>query len=438
MEWEAVDEGVYERALDPVERMYQAIAVPPIAGGAEHAPIVLAIRLGNVDGHDLKKNLRTAWRLLRYAVPCLATTIEAGMRVYRIANADELEAWTKRTFIVQYGVCAHDLFSELGHVSEAMLYYLPQAEEIMLRVPHYMTDGIGAIMAINDLLRLAISPVEVQFGTEWKRLSPSIQLAAEIRAPTEAQRKSTQAKMLDWSSSLPSIGLPLTISGRPPGRSRRLQSTFKINESMMIQCICAVRGISILSAFQAAYIEAARKINLQSVGTNFVSFGVFNLRNYCKKPFSTYMHPFSCYNIGLPMVIKTGEFMTTARAIKEYYDNEKEHPDLLSTLPVLADSLVPIFGARPAVPMSTPTMSNVGIVDRSGLLTEYGSMKVTNFWLSINSLTSYILFLLWEWKGEISFCVNWNEAFYSDEGIEAFVSLTREELFRGLGLDGRM
>jgi hypothetical protein len=433
LQWNQASASRYSRALDQVEIFYATVAAGGHPLNREHWTITATANF-DFETADLVASVRQAWTVLRYDHPSMASTIIDGKRVYDVVTSEQdLDKWVDETFVVVDDSAA-ELFPELYRAKQLMLYLMPKNREIMLRCPHERSDGNGMIHLMNNLFELLSSPRAVQFGDEAKNLSPSFVVAANIPEANERQVAKAMKELETFGTALPSIGLPATNTSGLPGKTRRLALSFSREETTAIVLAAKAHEFTVTHVFHAAIILATKSLGK---GTQkYANFWLINCRDRCVAPFDSNKHPMAAYHWGGPIVISPTNFADTAVDVKKKYQDTRADEDLL---PMLATSLAALtagLSQPPPAPLSAPILSSIGVLD-SKLCAKYGSISVKGFWLGDDMLTPEVETFLWSWQGMIELSGCYNEAFYDAGMVEKYLTVVKEILFDGLGIELR-
>jgi hypothetical protein len=443
LEWKQASASSYERALDPLEIFYLAVAAGGHPLNREHWTITTTAKFDfDTTDTDLVARVRQAWTVLRYDHPSMASTILAGKRLYNVVTTkSELDKWIDETFLV-VNQDAAELFPELYRVKQLTLYLMPKSREIMLRCPHERTDGVGMIYMMNNLFELLSSPRTVQFGDEVKNLSPSFTVAANIPEANERQVAKIMKELETFLAALPSIGLPATNTSSLPGKTRRATLGFSRGETDAIVRAAKVYEFTVTEVFQAAVILATKHLSKGGGAQKYSSFWLIDCRARCKAPFDSNKHPMATYHWGGPIMISPTNFLSTAIDVKKKYRDTRADEDLLpSYAPLLAAMVVGFSQPSSAAPSSAPILSSLGVLDSSlgaldsKLSGKYGSIGVKSFWLADDILSHHVETFLWTWKGTIELSGAYNEAFNEAGMVEKYLTTIKEMVFDGLGID---
>jgi hypothetical protein len=89
LEWKQASASNYERALDPLEIFYLAVAAGGHPLNREHWTITATANFDfDTTDTDLVARVRQAWTVLRYDHPSMASTILDGKRLYNVVTTN--------------------------------------------------------------------------------------------------------------------------------------------------------------------------------------------------------------------------------------------------------------------------------------------------------------------------------------------------------------
>lgn len=387
--------------------------------------------------------VRQAWKTMRFDHPQIASFAREESRVYQASDPESLASWLIETFMVVRDVAVDDLLASLRPTRFPSLYYLPQSSEILIQVPHWYIDGIGAISLLNNILNAIARPRQVAFSVEGENLSPGVEEAANLSYVSTEIHDQAAAKLLaKYTSNLPSTGLPLEVSNQIPGATRRFEITFRSDFLNALRSACTAKAITITAAVHAALIASTQQLAPDSLKwCSYTSWGTFSLRPYLNSAFTNpKAHPVNLYLCGLPLSLKPTTFSADVSQLNTFYRQLALPSISAKTWPILVPFLRSCTAMirdppPPAMPPATgPVLSSIGIVDRY-LQCTYGSkVEVSKFWLSSEVLSREPLVYLWTWQEQLSLSVCYNENFYTLKLMRRLLEVTRDTLVKELGL----
>lgn len=276
---------------------------------------------------------------MRFDHPQIASFAREGSRMYQTPDSESLASWLTGTFLIVRDVAVEDLLASLRPTRFPSLYYLPQSSEILVQVPHWYIDGIGAISLLNNIFDAIARPRQVVFGAEGKNLSLGIEEAANLSYVSTEFHDQAAAKLLaKYTSNLPSTGLPLEIPNQAPGPTRRLEIKLRPDFLHSLRSACTAKAITITAAVHAALIASTQQLASDSLkGRSYTSWGTFSLRPYLNPGFTNpKAHPVNLYLCGLPLTLKTTNFSTDASQLNTFYKRLTLPSNSAKTWPILA------------------------------------------------------------------------------------------------------
>jgi hypothetical protein len=90
---------IRDRSMDGIERLYWAVVSVGMPLEREHWSLTTGLKL-QPGTENLVSVVRQGWIALRDAHPSLASHVENGKKVYKVATEDELNSWLIETFVV--------------------------------------------------------------------------------------------------------------------------------------------------------------------------------------------------------------------------------------------------------------------------------------------------------------------------------------------------
>ena len=446
MPWKETSPGRFERPFDGLEVWYRALA----SGGAplnrEHWSIttVAKIRLRLPAGETVAA-LRHAWKTIRYDNPQIACTEQGGMNVYEVPDETAVTAWLNKTFIVappSSSQTASGLFSNFAPSPCATFYYLPQTSEVAIHCSHSRMDGVGALHLLHQLFTALAEPRSIAFGTESKNLSPGLDDATGTPSGVTPEIEQAVAEMLtEYTSNLPSLGLPTNESNQIPGPTQRRELDVGTARTAAIVTACKDCGISVTAAVHAALIAATRQLAPPELATKkYTSWCAIDLRPYCQPPYDSAAHPVTLYHAGLVAVIAPSSFLTDASELQSIYKRSwrPSQSNLLTLVNHLAQNTTDLLSQPTPADMPSPSepgLSGLGVVDRY-IQSKYGDMvEVNDFWLAVEMLSRQVQVHLWTFQSKLRLSACFNEMFYEGEFVESFLSKIQDVLIKELKIE---
>lgn len=96
--------------------------------------------------------------------------------------------------------------------------------------------------------------------------------------------------------------------------------------------------------------------------------------------------------------------------------------------------LASVSTSPPPTPPSGVYLSNLGVVEQH-LKHEYGNFKVKAFHLGTATMTRQMTFHVWTFRGRMVLSLNYNRSYHTLASVQNRLSIIRDELGKGLGLE---
>lgn len=524
-QWRYTASGLWERDLDEVELFYSSIAKLTREAGAGCFPVTACVNIQasvaddvtNEEANDrIESAIQRAWVTLRYEHPSLASWTDYD---------EETDKWTKFYSPLPspdrdtVGEQQQRLASTLVMVESDMtgiewlnddpilfqrstLFILrPSTTEttgnghlkrtLLLRCPHEITDGIGVLHLLQQLLAHVAKAYELDdayvmpvFGNEAKNLSPPLRTAASLpQTPTAEQLRYLNAiknKNASLQADMPLFGLPLSAEKATAGKRQYLPLSLSNSLSAQVLSGCKARGVSVTHAFSAALILALRDLQPRSdraLPMRYFNQALINLRNACRPPFDTgayaaaVYHMLSVEGISVDVVVpaigaeqesetKIKEFAAVTDQVRDFFATIRGSEsvllsDLIAVSPLVWASITPSLSraaketssqtkseanspddtAPP--PFSSVSLSSIGNIN-SIISPNHGALLVSDAWVAAESMGPGVALFLGTWEGKstliASFGSNWHDTRY----VKRFLRRILERMVEGLGLDGEI
>lgn len=441
MSWREVSPGRFERPFDTIEQFYKLISAGAAALGREHwtVNIVAQLKLDPSLGHP-EPCLRSAWKATRFKLPQIAAFAVENTYVYEVPDALALQSWLDETFVVEpLTATTADLYANGKPSPMAKMHYLPQTSEILIRSSHYRVDGIGALHLLDTFLKSLAVPVDVHFGSEPTRLSPSLDQILSIPASVCAESEATANDQIKlYIDNLPSIGLDPDLSSLLPGGTRRCEIELSSDLTLSIISQCKQEGFSVTAGVHAAVIKATQHAaNPSSSATKWTTWISFDFRKYCPPPYNGADHGVSIYHTGFPATLTPTTFFADALKIQEYNSRNLTAPDdnVFSYLNCYVDKVRTLFTTpvpEGTPPPTEPLLGSLGVIDKQLTSWYDGRVEVTDFWLGVEQLSPQLQIYVWTRAGRMKLSICYNESFYSADFVVGFLRAVKVELLQGL------
>jgi hypothetical protein len=388
--------------------------------------------------HGFTASLKDKWWSLCCQQPLLASTVASGETRHvpdLYADPEYVTKWLKSSFYVitdDYADGAHDAYGDLPSVDKATLYFFPKTQDVLIRTPHYLIDGIGHLMLIERLLQMvssgscssskATTTTHIRSANTIELLSPTFEDALNLPEPNVAALEDVKSFVdLFQRGEYPPTGLRFR-SSKSASRCRKLIQRFSTAKSMAILKACKAKGFTITHLFHAAAMMASQRLNPTSGRGGLYSTGTaFDLRGRCLPPFNSDKHACTVYLLPRFVIVQQGSFEDTIGQFKAFYRSEWDRPGLRpSIVPFLQqmDRLSQKFATAP--PMSSIGMSSFGDL-RRWMSRSHGigqeRIHVEEISITAETIAPAIALHLWSWGDQISMQMEWNDKYYATEDM---------------------
>lgn len=264
--------------------------------------------------------------------------------------------------------------------------------DLVFRAPHDIINGIGTLLLMKNLVRLASEAYEqgeayelpTFDGSEAANLSPPFRVAADIPpTPTEkvktrlaeaaARRQlmeSTQA-----ASNITTLAIPWKRGAVVPGTHQRVALSLSESQTSLLVDACAAIGVTVTHAFHAAIPMVikdmqGRTSNEQRV--RYVGYILRNERRSCLTPYSTAKHPAALYHsssgdsltvdMTLPVagsedcteLHTRAEFLGILQQMKVFYHGIRDDIEHAQLAPLYWAAGTPLLPTFPDEPLPVP------------------------------------------------------------------------------------
>ena len=428
MAWIKKRQGHYERPFDSMERFHKAYGAIGHSFDREHFSLTCAVQVRFMKAlTDPAKALSQTWLAMRYWYPQIAAYADEDTYVYEIPNAESLDSWLKTTFIVEpSNTTTSDLQASFKPQKLATLHYLPHSSEILLHTAHWRIDGIGLLHFFDAFFESLENPAEIKFGDEVKNLTqPLDSVVSASTAKTSHSEKVATARLMEFLTNLPSIGLPIN-SPQVPGATRRFMIYLDPDVSSKITEQCKAQRISVTAAIHAAIVCATQQMaDVSREAEKYTTFTFFDLRKHLPEAYQKRSHAFSLYHIGLPATLTPSTFAENAQRLKEIYARPFSTPeeDIFAFLPYYVDQVAGMVSQPPppgTLPATEGNLSSLGVIDKY-LKSRYEDTEILDFWMGVEMLTPIPMVHAWTRQGRMNFNLSYNESYYSADTASHFM-----------------
>lgn len=501
--------NVYSRPAGAMETFFKKLGDSGPREGPEHGACLGVFQL---EFPDIMSKVRAAqyiaaaWETLGKRYPVLRAEIseppfpvdKMGRERPIITVRSSTEAtFGETSFSTHPGCPSIDaLFSTTPHISQsktATCHWLPDPGQVILRLSHWRTDGLGKLLLAHEFLSTLGSLV--QFGheqghvdvktvlTRWRQqqqqtqssppmLSPSVEELVRKYLPPPTNPKEASASAADalvrtLVDGPPSIALPTTGGG--PNTTSRAAIRLSTRASERLRDSCRASGFTVTCALNAAIIRATLPHIPSKPGAEPGSYALFapvdlraplmaalpsvpEVQTYCSRPTGNYVS-------GLPLRIggvAGKSFAVLARELAaSYASRDATRGELLHIAEPYADKMADLFatfGGSPGCPYpGTPVITSLGVLDgligetypppkqqdgRNDTASAAGKpvLRVTDLWNSPECATGILTLSPWSWAGKLTLSAVWNDRFYDRSIATKILHKTMDELEDGLGM----
>jgi hypothetical protein len=334
---------------------------------------------------------------------------------------------------------------------------------VLFRCRHATVDGVGSFKVLNYLLQFAAQAWDsvsklppILFGSEWTRLSPPLELAAQIpQTPSERQMVDFGVilqRLVKEIGELELIGIPARKQGPRPLRSQYAAIKLSGEDTDRVLKTCKRFGVTATHVFHTAIGIALWQ--LQESGADervvrYLAFSLIDLRHLCHESGRPDPHPAAIHHAGsvnqllldfkVPAepdssrTLPKAELLKYVLNTKEFYKSTTIDEDFLASIPYKFKTLTPPYPrTTPAIPEASPwrkvSLSSVGrmenlVKDRHGALSVYEPWSVGTEYTT--SLGTY----LGTFRGELRYWSAYNEAFFDEKEALDFLDRVKTVVF---------
>lgn len=458
MSWRQISPAHWQRLVGENERMIKWIGERGHPMGREQWSITAVATFAfsrHLDDDVSFSRLGRAWAILRFTHPSIAATASTNTLDYRVPDLAMLHDWIGDTLhvISDLDANASDLIAALKPSPNVNGYFLPHAEQFIIHIAHWRTDGFGALQLLNaffEALAADLDPATTVWGEEPARLSPCIEEVLELPVePTDEIRVATAECLATVTHVAGSVGLPYRGDNTTkPAGTRGARRSLSVAASASILAACEARGLKPLSAVHASL--AATNFKFASGGSSasepvgkrhYTSTMRFSLRPYLRAPFNTAQHASALY---------TGGYFAAVEADASWRENAEQYDGLysasLSRRFLLARrqyATQALDGMIRSAGSGGPVRSEIDIssVDDAEKLVvpvhhcrntdrDEGALEleVKDISLGVECLVRETYLFFWIYRGKIEFNLVYNEAFYDASYMETILDALENSL----------
>ncbi|KIL94135.1 hypothetical protein FAVG1_02697 [Fusarium avenaceum] len=492
-QWRKSPHGIWERDIDECEEFYWSYTKKsngcyPITGCAS----ILA-KAPSADQSRVEQALRSAWTFLRYKHPTLSSRIEPQdgigrfKRVYSPFYTDEdVKHWLSSTFkvVTTDQSPMHWFNNEAPLFDVPTLYVILSKQEassytLFLRCPHDVTDGVGIIHLIGQLIDQ--SAVAYEDSSEYLyalpdkdlhfRLSPSLRVAAsipDVLSETQMQKwddiQSKNGEMYGHSGLLslpPSPSSYKSHDGPMTPEHIAIILSDTVSKRIFTDCKAIAPGVNVTHVFTSALALALKDFQPRkqdSYPVRYVGRAMINLRPYCNPPYNSPDHVAASYHavsaqaLGIDLEVPgltdddgsgPALFSQVAVQVRDSFSQLKSEPsegvhEQVLMAPLAFKGLYPPPGSDPHIVSDPPfcpvSMSSIGnlstIVQRSNEVFE-----VTKVWAASQSIAAGVAVFLQTWEGRIELSSVFNPQYHNEGYVLNFLEAILGRVSAGLHIE---
>ena len=441
MSWQKVSGRRWERPVTGMEGyfVYTGSASAAHCDGRHQYTIFSKLKVDlNINPADVESALKRAWKQLRAEQPQIATTVDGTTMVYEVPDETALQEWLASTFVVSPAADAEDLYRNVEPINQVTLDYIPNSSELVLRAQHYTIDGIGTLLLWDRYLTALATPAEeVTFGGENTRLAPSIEEVLKVSEPTPEETEKATALLMGYATKAPGVGPVSKVGTVPAGRSQNTEMTFPSRTTEAIVKVCKEKGISVTSAVHAAYLHAIIKhANPNGTLSRYVNLGLFNLRPYLPKPYSTSEYGASVYYTPLPLDFDLPtHFWETVHILDKYYRTTvKDDPEILPLCTYMTRVLsqaIQLPQYQGPIP-GDAQVSSLGIVERYIQHTYGSTVKVLDVKMGVDVVLGMSMFFIYTFYDQLRLVYSFNDGYEEPAHISMYLEEVQKVLIEEL------
>ncbi|WQF85498.1 Putative chloramphenicol acetyltransferase-like domain superfamily [Colletotrichum destructivum] len=394
-EWTPASPRYYTREQDTREKLVlrQVRGIP----GHINYCLTFCVKLRyTMSDAEAELRARGAWISLRCMQPSIGTFSEGAHMKVSVLEPGSVDAWTSDTFFVHASAeSALALSSTLQPTTGMALHFLPRAKEVIMCASHEKIDGHGMVMLLDQLCNLMAFPSPPMFEDQAGRLSPPLDIAAEIGSASLEMWDWTADVLKEWKAR---AAHPLFMTTDRPGPAVKEVNTAFLtlseNDSAAISRSAALDGVSVNDLMNGALIMAVKQHGRFETG-NWLGGVVKDARPLCKHPFNTREHAATVYFVTCPAYVENPKsILDAARQIRDQRLAFKRNPEALQIVqPILGITSAGGNQSQNQRPQKTPQAqveySGLGRLD--GFLGQaHGDIEIVDFWMTVGHCTEAI------------------------------------------------
>ncbi|PSN59913.1 hypothetical protein BS50DRAFT_222230 [Corynespora cassiicola Philippines] len=498
--------GIWERDIDEAENFYTCLSEAWKGSGRMFFAITgfLSISLevpqssmtDNVEA-KLQAAFQKAWLRLRFDHPTIASRTEYNherkryIKLYRpmdgVSPQSETCNWLEKTFIpLTTEISGLEWCNSDPPAPDYPTLFLISSKspdggkiirrDVVIRSPHNVMDGIGALMLLERLILYASQFYDdldfFQFpppGSEATNLSPPLRVAAAIPSILSMERQRDLQLVIEKNASFKTevdlMTVPFKRGQQVPGKHQRTFLKLSTMETRKILDASKKLGATVTHIYHASISLALR--DLQIPGTEkqtkrYINYCLVNERPKCNGVFATSEHPVTVYHSvsgeslvvdlevpsveGQPcsQVERRAEFLAVTEKVKEYYESIRNSTSNLELVPsfwALGTPSVPDSARSSSsdIPIPPPdqtpsvSISSMGVVDKI-IAPQHGQFKTHDPWVTGEELGTGLGVFLGTWEGSLVLSAAYNDAWHDRDEVDDFLKRCQEIVIAGIEL----
>ncbi|KAK6512440.1 hypothetical protein TWF481_001326 [Arthrobotrys musiformis] len=442
--WQQSGPNTFTTPFDPIEKItHYYVTINP------HRPQWAITPSATLTSSYSASQIKAAWKALRYHHPAIAVTVDSGKQelVYKSPSPEEVTQWIEETVSINpTALSARDVALLLPVPRSGEIHWLPGTNEVILHLPHEISDGIGSIILLNRFIKLLRTQETVStFSGEEERLPPSLLDLIGIKKWREEENYGLDSEGVQtaegiFSKFLGSDSVAVGIRGNvdvntvptiPYGREEIHLSP---EETAAVVSACKDAGITVTNAIMAANALTIQQYDPDGSKKTKIS----NLVSVNMRPALDETQGGDKFQAGGNMFVDTfsvydldTSFTALAKEIKKDLTRWKSG-EFVPHTPLTNQRLQEVatkMGEEGTLGSSGFVVSSLGVVEK------YLTEEVKDFWfgISVASVSAGCLFV-WTVGGRLSVAVCYNEVWFGKGVIKGYLKDLVGGLKEGLGI----
>ena len=458
MAWAETKPGTHQRPLGDNEKFIKFIGDRAHALGREHWSVTSKATFELTEPLEQSKLTRLcciAWIALRFKHPSIASTADDETLTYVTPDPGSLRAWAGETFISHTAdISSDDLIATLTPSKYATAHLVTAESAILLHLPHWRTDGYGALHLLNEYLDQLASTITggapsidvLQWGSETTRLVPSLETALKLPAQANPEVEQSAKHYLSTAALFrDAVGVEVSVDVEPktlPRGTRSARLRFTQAETQAVLRACKAKQISLDASVHATcgavtYTGAA----VTAQDRPYTSTMRFSMRPYMPPPYDGRQGAAGLY---------TGGYLIQVPAFQSWSENAKQYsteyrlgvtPEFLNCRREYGKKALELLSQKPPPPTplsSEIDISSVGDAEELVAVRHTGGnsqrvLEVYDLSIGVETLSRQMYCFLWTFRGQLEFNLVYNEAFHSADQASQLVQRMRKVLMAELG-----